>query len=238
MMTANQSGRLKNLNSNWKFRHLSALALAAVLVIIFSWMRLEWSPMHRWNRAFGDASLILVALVMCIGPASRLWRRTTVFLVWRREMGVWSFVAGLIHAGFILFGWVSLEWQRIFGFEMHTQLQQYVMFDKGFGLANVIGIMALMYAIVLSLTSNDISQRWLGMSVWKYLQQGAYILWMLILTHTAYFLYMHFQDFHRQTPEPNVLQWPFAILALFVFCLQMFASWRTWRMRRTGVAAQ
>ncbi len=217
---------------NWKWRHLGALTLAALLVWGFSLLRANWSPMHQWNRAFGDASLVLVALSMSLGPLSRLWRRATRWLVWRREFGIWGFAAALIHTGFILFGWVSLEWQRLFGFEFLEQLDQYVMFDKGFGLANVIGILALIYALALSLTSNDKSQALLGQSVWKFLQQGAYVLWALILAHTAYFLYMHFLDFHRRTPEPNMLQGAFAILVALVAGLQLAAFVKTWRQAR------
>lgn len=215
----------------WKSRHVKSLLLAVALVYGFSVLRSEWSLMHQWNRAFGDASLVLIALVMVLGPLSRLWRPASRFLLWRRELGIWGFVAGLIHAGFILFGWVALEWQRLFGFEFHPQLQQYVMFDKGFALGNVIGILALVYGLILSLTSNDASQRWLGMSIWKYIQQGAYILWAMIVAHTAYFLYIHFLDFHRQTPEPNLLRWPFVGLVVFVLALQTLATIRTWRLR-------
>jgi len=217
---------------SWKFRHKAALALAVALVYGFGMLRPEWSAMHRWNRAFADASLVIIAVVMVLGPLARLWRPATATLAWRRELGIWGFIAGLVHAGFILFGWVRLEWPRLFGFELHPQLQEYVMFDKGFGLGNLIGILALIYGLVLSLTSNDASQRWLGMSIWKYLQQGAYILWAMIVAHTAYFLYLHFLDFHRNTPEPNLLQWPFAILVLAVLGLQTAASWQTWKLRR------
>ena len=217
---------------NWKWRHLGALSLAALMVWGFAQLRAEWSPMHKWNRAFGDASLVLVALSMSLGPLSRLWRRATRWLVWRREFGIWGFGAALIHTGFILFGWVSLEWQRLFGFEFLPQLNRYVMFDKGFGLANVIGILALIYALALSLTSNNKSQALLGQSVWKFLQQGAYVLWALILAHTAYFLYMHFLDFHRATPEPNILQGAFAFLVVLVAALQMAAFVKTWQQGR------
>ncbi len=229
--------RLSRLN-DWKYRHLGALALTAALVWAFGMLRPDWSPMHRWNRAFGDASVVVIALVMLIGPMSRLWRRWARLLPWRRELGVWGFLAGLTHAGFILFGWVRLEWPRLFGFEFHPGLGQYVMFDKGFGLGNVIGILALVYGLVLSLTSNDLSQRLMGMSVWKYLQQGAYILWALIVAHTAYFLFMHFLDFHRQTPEPNVLRWPFVILVATVLAVQTAASVRTWRLQRASSRAR
>ncbi len=228
--------RLSRVN-DWKFRHLGALMLMAALVWAFGMLRPEWSPMHRWNRAFGDASLVVIALVMLIGPMSRIWRRWSRLLPWRRELGVWGFVAGLVHAGFILFGWVRLEWPRLFGFEFHPALGEYVMFDKGFGLGNVIGILALVYGLVLSLTSNNLSQRLMGMSVWKFLQQGAYVLWALIVAHTAYFLFMHFLDFHRQTPEPNLLRWPFVALVGLVLAVQTAATLRTWQRQRLSAQA-
>jgi methionine sulfoxide reductase heme-binding subunit len=218
--------------TDWRFRHLGSLAMAALLLWAFWAWRPEWSPMHRWNRAFGDASLVIIALVMLLGPLSRIWRRATVALAWRRELGVWGVVAGLVHAGFILFGWVELEWQRLFGFEFHPQLQQYVMFDKGLGLGNVIGMLALVYGLALAAMSNDLSQRWMGMAIWKFFQQGAYILWALIVAHTAYFLFMHFLDFHRPTPEANPARWPFVILVATVLGVQTAASVRTWRLRR------
>ncbi len=222
---------------DWRFRHLASLMLAGVLIWSFAALRQDWSAMHRWNRAFGDASLVLVALTMALGPVSRLWRPAVRRLSWRRELGIWGFVAALVHVGIILFGWVQLDLMRLFGFEFHPGVGSYVMFDKGFGLGNVIGILALLYGLVLSLTSNDISQRWMGMSVWKYLQQGAYILWALIVAHTFYFLFMHFLDFHRSVPEPNSLQWPFVVLVALVFVLQSVASLRTWRLRLRRDAA-
>ena len=106
------------------------------------------------------------------------------------------------------------------------------MFDQGFGLANLIGVLALLYGLVLAITSNDRSMRVLGSAVWKFVQQGTYVLWALIVVHTAYFLFMHFLDYHRQTPEPNWFQWPFVGLVLFVLTLQIAASSTTWRKAR------
>ncbi len=222
---------------DWKFRHIGALVLTGALIYGFWLWRPEWSPMHRWNRAFADASLIVIAVVMLLGPLSRLYRKTTRILPWRRELGVWGFMAALVHSGFILFGWVELEWQRLFGFEFHPELLKYVMFDKGLGLGNVIGMLALVYGLMLALTSNNASQKWMGLSVWKYFQQGAYILWALIVAHTAYFLFMHFLDFHRQIPEPNPARWPFVGIVAFVVVVQTLASLRTWRLQRGAVRA-
>jgi len=218
--------------NDWKIRHVGSLLLVAGMVWAFWLMRPEWSPMHRWNRAFGDASFMAILFVMVLGPGSRLYRPIARGLLWRRELGVWGFTAAVVHGGFILFGWVELEWQRLFGLVFHPELQQYVMFDKGLGIGNVIGILALIYGLALALMSNDMTQRWMGMPIWKFFQQGAYILWAMIVVHTAYFLFMHFLDFHRQTPEPNMMRWPFLILVGLVLIIQTAASMRTWRLRR------
>jgi sulfoxide reductase heme-binding subunit YedZ len=106
------------------------------------------------------------------------------------------------------------------------------MFQHGFGLANIIGIIALVYGTVLAFASSDWSQRFLGGSVWKFLQQGAYVLWMLIIVHTAYFIYLHFQDFHKQVPDPNWAQIPFAVTVAVVVLLQLTAFMKTWKSKK------
>lgn len=223
------------IGATW-MRHLGGIAVAALIVYLFSEARSQWSPMHKWNRAFGDASLLLVAMAMAIGPLSRLWTRATLLLPWRREFGIWAVVAGGVHTVIILAGWVEWDLPRLFGFIMIPEANRYVMFEKGFGLGNVIGIAALLYGFILAMTSNDWSQRYLGLPVWKFVQQATYVLWVLIVAHTAYFLYIHFLDFHRQTPEPNMFQWPFVVLVGTVMSLQIAATWRTWKLRQRRVA--
>ena len=55
---------------------------------------------------------------------------------------------------------------------------------------------------------------------------------MLIVLHTAYFMYVHFQDFHRRTPDPNWAQLPFAVLVAVVALLQLFAFLKTLKKKR------
>ncbi len=153
-------------------------------------------------------------------------------LPYRREFGIYAVVLALIHTIIILIGWVDLDLLRLFGFEFHPNLERYVMLRHGFALANAVGIMALAYGVVLALISNDASQHLLGQSIWKFLQQGAYVLWWLVVLHTAYFLFVHFLDFHRQTPDPNWAQWPFVVLVLNVITLQFFATLGTWQRQR------
>jgi sulfoxide reductase heme-binding subunit YedZ len=220
--------------AGWKRRHVWVVVLAIVAVLALAESRAEWSAMHRWNRAVGDASVLLLALAMAAGPLTRLRPRARRFLPWRRELGVWGTLLAVIHTLIILDGWLEWDLVRLFGYELHPLLGRYVMLQHGFGLANVVGVAALLYGVVLAISSNDRSQKLLGGSVWKFLQQGAYVLWVLVLTHTAYFLYLHFQDFHRQVPEPNWIQMPFAGLVSLVAALQLVAFWKTWKMKRNG----
>jgi methionine sulfoxide reductase heme-binding subunit len=208
-----------------------------MLLSVFAYLHTQWSPMHRWNRSFGDVSLVLVALAMAIGPLARLWRPAARAIPYRRELGIWGTLAALVHTVIILAGWVEWDLLRLFGFEFHPALRRYVMVQHGFALANVVGILALLLAAILALTSNDYALRRLGTSSWKFLQMGAVPLWWLIVLHVGYFLFVHFMDFHRQTPDPNPLQWPFVGLVAAVLGFRAVAYIATVRVqvgRRPG----
>lgn len=230
-VNANTGKRFRQFSIGWKTRHLVSLLIAVLGVFAFLVSRIEWSDMHRWNRAVGDMSVVMVAFSMAIGPLSRLLPSTRPAIPWRREFGIYGVILAIIHTAIILVGWVQWDLMRLFGYEMHPS-GVYVMVQHGFALANIIGIVALVYGIVLALSSSNWSQRLLGGAVWKYLQQSAYVLWALIVVHTAYFLYLHFQDFHRNTPDPNWAQIPFVVLVVLVIALQFAASFKTWRLKR------
>jgi sulfoxide reductase heme-binding subunit YedZ len=231
---AGRGGLGRNLKFGWKLRHLAVLVLAVAGTYGFLESRAEWSEMHRWNRAVGDMSLVLIALSMAIGPLARLAPRFKSAIPWRRELGIYGVILAAIHTAIILIGWVQWDFARLFGFEIHPLSGRYVMAQHGFGLANAIGIAALFYGTLLAITSNNLSQRLLGGPVWKFVQQSSYVLWMLIVIHTAYFLYMHFLDFHRQLPDPNWAQMPFLVLVALVLSLQTLAFLKTWRVRRVA----
>jgi len=227
------SARLKGrLTIGWKTRHLVVLLVAGFGAFAFMETRAEWSEMHRLNRAVGDMSIVLIALSMAFGPLARLWAGFRTIIPWRRELGIYGILLAIIHTLIILFGWVEWDLARLFGYELHPGTGLYVMLQHGFGLANVIGIVGLIYGIILALTSNNWSQRLLGGSAWKFLQQSAYILWMLIVIHTAYFMYLHFQDFHKNVPDPNWAQIPFAGLVVLVTLLQGAAFLKTWKSKQ------
>lgn len=212
-------------------RHIVVVIAAAALVYAFSLVHGQWSPMHQWNRAFGDAAVLLLALTMSLGAVSRLIRPTARWLPWRRELGIYTVVLASVHTVIILVGWVEWDLFRLFGMEFHPNDLQYVMVQHGFGLANAIGILALGIGLILLLTSSDRAVRYLGLMSWKTVQMTALVFWALVVAHTAYFLYAHFLSFHRATPDPNPLRLPFAFLVLAVVALRVAAFLKTIRRR-------
>ena len=220
------------LNFGWKTRHIIVLLIVIIGTYAFIESRSQWSEMHRWNRAVGDMSFVLIALSMMIGPLSRLSKIARSAIPWRRELGIHGVMLAVTHTIIILVGWVEWDLIRLFGYVIHPQTKLYVMLLHGFGLSNIIGIIALVYGIVLALSSSDWVQKVLGGSVWKFLQQSSYVLWMLIIVHTAYFLYLHFQDFHKQVPDPNWAQIPFAATIVVVTLLQLAAFLKTWKIKK------
>jgi sulfoxide reductase heme-binding subunit YedZ len=212
-------------------RHQAVILFAAAVVVGFAAVHAQWSPMHRWNRAFGDGSMVLVALSMGIGPLARLFRPAVRLLRFRRELGIYGFLLALVHTVIILVGWVQWDLMRLFGFEWHPDFQVYVMFQQGFGLANGIGLAALFLASILALTSSDLAMRRLGPSGWKFLQMGVLPLWWLTVAHVAYFLFLHFMSFHRDTPDPSPLQIWFVGLVILVLGLRAAAYLQTVRAK-------
>ena len=219
---------------NWKIRHFLVLVMAGVGTYVFLESRTNWSAMHQWNRAVGDTGLVLIALSMAIGPLARLFPAMRTMIPWRRELGIYGVLLAVIHTAIILVGWVDWDLYRLFGLEVHPNTGNYVMVQHGFSLANIVGTVGLVYCLVLGMASNDFSQRLLGGAIWKYVQQGAYVLWMLIVVHTAYFLFIHFLHFHTEPRDPNWAQLPFVALVSIVALLQFAASIKTWKIRRVS----
>lgn len=213
-------------------RHVTVALASGLGVLVFAASRSQWAPMHAWNRAFGDMSFLLLAITMALGPLARLWAPVGRLLSWRRETGIWTVVLALAHTYIVLDGWVRWDLWQLFGFVLHPDLGRYVMLQQGFGLANVVGFFALAYGLVIGLTSNTFSQQILGGSAWKWLQQGSYVLWALVVVHTAYFLYLHFVSFHRPLPPGNWFRVPFAAIVIVTVGLQVAAYLVTWRRQR------
>lgn len=106
--------------------------------------------------------------------------------------------------------------------------------EPGFGLANLIGLLVLMWLLVLLATSSDKAVRYLGPAAWKWLHNGAYVVFYLSVVHAGYFLFLHYTiSFHRPPAPENWFRFPLLLLGLAVIGLQAAAFIRTVNRRRS-----
>lgn len=170
-----------------------------------------------------------------MGLAARLAPPLARLLPWRREFGVWFGLAALVHTLLVLDGWARWDVARFLGYEYVAQLGRFARHEPGFGLANLIGLVAMLTTVSLVRTSTDRAVRALGPSAWKLPQVSSYSVFYLSAVHTSYFLFMHYTaSFHRQVPDPqNAFRVPFLLLTLGLAVLQVAAFAATVRRRRS-----
>lgn len=219
--------------------NVAVAVLGALLSYGFWLSRPEWDPEMRLWRAIGDAGLILLVLVLVLGPLAKLWPRGRRLLTYRRELGVWFGLSALVHTLLVLNGWARWEALRFLGYEFIPELGRVARLEPGFGLANLLGLVALLFTLVLMATSTDWAVNRLGGKAWKFLQLSSYLVFYLSALHTAYFLFMHYtMSFHRQVPaDPNWFRWPFLALTFGVIVLQISAYLKGVAFRRASSPA-
>ncbi len=187
----------------------------------------------RFWRAVGDSSFLLLFFTMAIGPIAKQWSSAGRLIPWRRETGIWFGLMALLHTFLVWNGWARWDIWRFLGYEFVPQLNRLARLEPGFGLSNIIGMVALFLALVLVATSSNWAVKLLGSSAWKWLQYGSYTIFYLVVIHSLYFLYLHYTaSFHRPVPNnPNWFRYPFLILALMIPILQANAFIKTVRQR-------
>jgi len=151
-----------------------------------------WSPDMRLWKSFGGAALTLLWFVVFIGPIAKLWQPLTWLVTWRREAGVWFALVASVHGYLILDGWVRWGAWELLGYKYIPELETYLRSEAGFGLANLMGLLALIFALVLAATSFDKAVSFLGISSWRWLHSFAYVIFYLIALHTVYFAFIHY----------------------------------------------
>lgn len=218
---------------NAMVRHVGVVLVALAIGAGFWASRMHWVVEMRLWRAVGDVSLILLLIALAMGPLARLWPPVARLLPWRRETGIWCAVLGLAHTLLVFDGWFRWDLPRMLGYEFIPQLGRVARIEPGFGLSNLVGLVALALALVLAATSFERAVDRLGASAWRWLHSGAYTVFYLVVLHTAYFLFMHYTlSFHRTPPaNPNWFRETFLVLALAVPLLQGAAFVRTVRRR-------
>lgn len=209
-------------------RYLVVVVIGVILIYLFWLSRPQWSADMRFWRAVGDGSLILLYLTLALGPAVRFLPRAGVLLPYRRELGIWFGILAIAHTVIILGGWIQWDFSLFMGYQYIPAIDRVVRLESGFGMANILGPLAVLIALPLMATSADWATGALGAGSWKFLHYAAYSIFYMVALHTAYFLYIHFTtSYHRTVPEPNWFQIPFAVLTTIVLALQAGAFLKT-----------
>lgn len=221
--------------NNLFYRHAIVGVIAIVLALPFWYGRLDWDSEMRFWRAVGDGSFLLLFFTMGIGPLAKLWPLAGKLVPWRREAGIWFGLMAFLHTFLVWDGWARWDVWRFLGYEFIPELGRLARLEPGFGLSNLIGMVAILLTLVLVATSSNWAVSRLGATSWKWLQYGSYTVFYLIVLHTIYFLFLHYTvSFHRRVPEnPNWFRYPFLLLSLLVMILQVSAFAKTVRLRQT-----
>lgn len=175
------------MKSPW-IRSLLALLLTALLVWLSTLGREDLAQVHTWNRAFADAAYLLLCLTLMLGPLARFWKEISSSLAWRRELGIAFTASAILHV--VIYA-QTYDYNFLRFFTRQDHLTTFLAHDA-FAAAMWIGLFALLYALVLTITSNNFSQRLLGKG-WKFLQQQSYTLFVLSMLHTFLLLYLVIQ---------------------------------------------
>ncbi len=230
--------------NKWKevFLRNSLVALISGALFYVMWMlNATWSADMRLWKALGGAAFILLWFTVFIGPAAKLWRPISGLISWRRETGVFFALIALIHGFLVLDDWVRWGAYELLGYKYIPELETYLRSEPGFGLANIMGLLALLFGLALAATSFDRAIRFLGPSSWKWLHSFTYLVFYLAALHALYFAFVHF------TPSPervllgqptnypaNPLRFYYLGMLISVFLVQISAFIKTVVQYRRG----
>ncbi len=221
-------------------RYFFVGVISALLFYLVWILNSTWSPDMRLWKAFGGVTFTLLFFTVFIGPAGRLWSPLVRIITWRRETGVWFTVMALVHAYLVLDGWVRWGAWELLGYKYIPEIEMYLRSEPGFGLANLMGLLAVFFATILATTSFDKVVSFLSISSWKWLHVFSYVIFYLIAFHVIYFAFIHYSP----SPERILLRQPinypenplrfYYLTAIFsVFIVQILAFIKTvYRQRK------
>ena len=227
-----ESGKPQNTVGERRWpRHLAVGLMGLLMVYLFWLSRMEWDSEMRTWRAVGDSAFMLLLVTMAIGPLGKIWPgRFSALVNWRRAFGVWFAMFASVHAFLVWDGWARWSIKGFLGYQDLAIIGfagKPILVDPGFGLSNLIGLVALFWGLVLFATSSDWAVNKLGTRAWKHIQSYANLILYLVVLHAAYYLFLHYElslrnlFFQRGTPSPNWFRFWFLGLAVFIFILQM-----------------
>lgn len=236
--------------ARWK-HHLWAVAILAATgfwtILIPPWITRpdgsrpplfmpEQVPGTLGTRFFGYGALVLLALALAMGPLARLQpRRFARLIPYRRAVGVWSAIAGVIHLVFVLqmvsWDFYDRTWLTLFLKKYTYTWPNQVVVDYRLPLDALstvawTGLFALSLLLLVALVSNDWAQRFLGQATWKLVQQWTYTAFLFVALHL---LVMRWGG--KLKLSPPLTRWAFWLLGATALLQMAGFLYTVWKRR-------
>lgn len=142
-----------------------------LLCVWYSGSRTGGYTLAILNKSVGDVSLILLAVVLLLGPLSRLYDLFDGWIPYRKEFGVLAFLFGVAHLYLVIF---PLARRGPFGFFLARPWEAYT------GLAGLL-IMLFLFVISINAVKNMLGvKRW-----WTFQYMGARFAGIAVLAHVS-----------------------------------------------------
>ena len=126
--------------------------------------------------------------------------------VWRGELGIWFTITAFMHFLVLALDRPITSFIEVGG--------------SGYALANLLGAIALFWALILSATSCSKAIRMLGFNSWKWVQSFAYLIFYLVSCH---YIYFQFFSTYGENPGPNWFGYVALTMTLLVIVLEFTA---------------
>ena len=167
------------------------ILLAAVAFYIAAFMGVEISlhpPKNQpeWIdlriRALGTCAFLMLTVILCIGPLSRLDRRFLPLLYNRRHFGVLMFLVAALHA-LSMVQWFYVQAALP---DLVAELTDWTAYGKFIGFPyKTLGIAAFLILLLMAATSHDYWLNLLTPPLWKALHMAIYVAYGLVVLHVA-----------------------------------------------------
>ncbi|WP_400162065.1 ferric reductase-like transmembrane domain-containing protein [Brevibacillus sp. TJ4] len=179
-----------------------------LLVLTALWIKPQYAafpPLETWSMILGYLAYVCIAITLLIGPIRpwlpKRWTAHSQYL--RRDLGILAGLAAIAHVllVFILFsGEHRLMLINSGANPPNSILSLFIHVYPGeetalypnwslVGIANYLGLAALLIVLCLWLTSSDKATSWLGAPAWKRLHMGNPFLFVLVVFHAL--IYVH-----------------------------------------------
>lgn len=186
------------------FRLMTHLFFLAFVVLSLSWMREDFSffpPLEASSMMLGYVSFILVGCTLLIGPVKYVLpaRMGPACLSIRRDAGIWAGLTALLHVVLVLILFSGEPHLMIIDEHILEQsengwLRLFFVFYPGeagwpdmrwsiIGLANYLGLIALLMILAMLFTSSDRAVKRIGGSTWKRLHLANPFLFLFVVLH-------------------------------------------------------